>query len=80
MTCSFHQSFSRALTETATFAHNFKQKLPGSVTEEDLLSFNMRQEFDILRTQCPVLFNAVCGAMGLDKGDLEVGTVEIYFK
>lgn len=63
---------SRALKETANFAHRFKQKQPGAVTEEDLLAFNMREEFDLLRTHCPLLFNAVCGAMGLGEGELEV--------
>lgn len=68
----FHVCSSRALTETANFAQKFKQQLPGTVTEEDLLSFDMRREFDLLRTHCPLLFNVVSGAMGLGEGELKV--------
>ena len=32
----------------------------------------MRQQFDLLRTHCPVLFHVVCGAMGLGERELEV--------
>ena len=32
----------------------------------------MRAEFDLMRANCPILFNVVCGGMGLGERDLEV--------
>ena len=64
----------RSLKESSNFAKNFKQKLPANISEEDLLNFSVRQEYDILRVQCPLLFHVVTGAMGLTVGELEVFT------
>ena len=62
----------RASSESVEFAKAFKQKLPETVTSDDLLKFSMRDEFMLMREKCPILFNVVCGGMGLDEGDLEV--------
>ena len=64
----------RSLKESSDFAKNFKQKLPANISEEDLLNFSVRQEYDLLRAQCPLLFHVVTGAMGLTVGELEVFT------
>ena len=53
MCAKWHNKWS-TMREKQDVAQRFKQKLPATVTEEDLLSFNMRQEFDLLRTHCPV--------------------------
>ena len=67
-----HENCLRALKETESFAKAHKQKNSDTVTSEDLLNFNMRNEFDLIRSQCPLLHNVVSGAMGVSKADLEV--------
>ena len=64
--------FSRAKEESDAIAKNFKQKTPETISEEDLLTFNLRNEFQLLRSQCPILYCVVAGAMGLGQNQLEV--------
>ena len=62
----------RALKESNEFARNFKQPLPETVTSEDLFDYDVRREFDILRKNCPIVFNAIAGGMGLSKEQSQV--------
>ena len=64
--------FSRAKEESDAMAKNFKQKTPETISEEDLLSFNLRDEFQLLRSECPLLYRVLAGAMGLREDQLEV--------
>ena len=68
----YHLKYILKKKESSNFAKQFKQKLPANISEEDLLNFSVRQEYDILRVQCPLLFHVVTGAMGLTEGELEV--------
>ena len=65
-------SFCRATAESSHFSKNFKQPLPENITHEELLQFNIRREFDVLKRHCPLLFHVVSGAMGLDQMQCEV--------
>ena len=73
----FH-SFPRALEESATLAKKFKQKTPESITEDDLLAFNLRDEFHHLRKQSPLLYHVLAGSMGLGKDQLQVKGIEQF--
>ena len=68
----------RALLESDSFAKNFKQPLPETISNEDLLQYNIREEFDVLGCNSPLLFHVVSGAMGLDQKQCEVHFV--WFK
>ena len=65
-------TYCRALAESKEFCKNFKQPLPETITSEELLGFNMREEFEVLKANCPLLFSVVSGAMGLGEGQSEV--------
>ena len=62
----------RALKESDEFARNFKHPLPETVTSEDLFDYDVKREFDILRKNCPIVFNAIAGGMGLSKEQSQV--------
>ena len=62
----------RALEEAANLSRSHKQKLPESISREDLMSFNLLSEFDVLRSEAPMLYNVVAGAMGLHERQLQV--------
>ena len=62
----------RALEESDALSKNFKQPLPETITSEELFGFNMRDEFELLRVNSPVLFSVVTGAMGLGGKESEV--------
>ena len=64
--------YTRALTEAAKLAKSHRQKLPENISMEELLHFNLKAEFDILRDGAPMLYHVVSGAMGLKKGKLKV--------
>ena len=66
------QSCWRALEESAELARSHKQKLPETIEREDLLSYDMMVEFEVLRSRAPLLYNVVVGAMGLKKDQLKV--------
>ena len=60
------------MEESAAIAKNFKQKTPATISEEDLLTFNLRNELQLLRCQCPLLYGVLAGSMGLREDQLEV--------
>ena len=62
----------RARAESAYLAKHFTQKGPSTVTEQDLVSYNIRDEFLILKNNAPLLMHAVAGSMNLRNADLEV--------
>ena len=75
---SWHNHFCfRALDEAETLAETHKQKLPESLEKDDLLSFNMLAEFDVLRSHAPLLYHVVAGAMNLKQNQLQVIVVQI---
>ena len=60
------------MAESTAFCKHFKQPLPETITSEELLGFNLREEFAVLKANCPVLFSVVSGAMGLGERQAEV--------
>ena len=71
ISCTWH-IFLRAMEESAAMAKKFKQKTPATISEEDLLAFNLRNEFQLLCSQCPLLYGVLAGAMGPGEDQLEV--------
>ena len=65
-------TYCRALAESKAFCKMFKQPLPETITPEELLGFNMKEEFRVLKANCPFLFSVVSGAMGLGQRQAEV--------
>ena len=51
------------MTEAAKLAKSHKQKLPENISMEELLNFNLKAEFDILRDGAPMLYHVVSGAI-----------------
>ena len=60
------------MEQSDSLAKNFKQKTPESISEEDLLSFSLRDVFEQQRTQCQLLYHVLCGSMGLGEKQLKV--------
>ena len=53
-------------------AKKFKQPQPETITPEEVVSFDMRQEFQVLKDNCPLLFHCVTGAMELGRDQAKV--------
>ena len=53
-------------------AKNHKQPLPETVTAEDLLKFKLSDQFAQIKTNCPLQFHVIAGAIGLAEDKLEV--------
>lgn len=49
-----------------------KQKLPSSVTEDDILKFDMEREYREVRRIAPLLTHTIAGSLNLKAGDLQV--------
>ena len=62
----------RASEESTALAKNFKQPTPHSLTREDLMNFKLRDEFETLRSNCPLQYHVVCGALELGEDQLQV--------
>ena len=73
ISCHMHlPSYYRASEESKDLAKNFKQPTPQSITKEEVMNFKLRDEFQTLRSNCPLLYHVVCGALELGEDKLEV--------
>ena len=70
----------RARLESTSVAQLHKQKLPSSVTEEDVLSFDMEQEYREVKSIAPLLTYTVAGSLNLKVADLQVIPVNDKYK
>jgi hypothetical protein len=67
----------RARAESNSLPSLFKQKLPSNVTEEDIMSFDMRKEFRELRVHTPLLMHTVAGSMNITNTELKVNRRDV---
>ena len=63
----------RAAEESKTLAKNFKQPTPESITQDEFMNFSLQTEFDTMRSNCPLFYHVICGALELGEDQLEVG-------
>ena len=78
---SYHMhlpSYFRASQESSALAKNFKQPTPQSITKKEVMNFKLRDEFETLRSNCPLLYHVVCGALELGEDQLEVITEKLH--